>query len=557
MCVSLGAAPTLGVGIISLLMDEDGVWSMPLAGGGSATSSEGCLVVADGCGRLELSWERVLGADVLELEPGAGSSGCFASCWGRSPRATALAAIPAVRIWCVSTAAAVGADGGELRDETLQLVLLTPLAPAGEDDGAAADALAVRVRAAASLQHGPRRLLLVINPHAGRASQTARALQRLVLPVFAAAGIAVDSVTTASSGAGVALGAALDLAVYEGVVIAGGDGTAHEVAEGLLARADWAAAVRRTALCMLPGGSTHALATGLRTHRWLHAVICVVKRRTRPLDSLLVTNGRGLRGCALAVAAYGLAARVAMQGEATRLLLGTHRYTFLKAAGLLAALAAGHAPHGARVDWSAAPVPSAAELAVGGRLVAGFGGLVNYTKDTEWVVAHHGVEEVESESPEAVRAAAARLCRALRGGELLAAAAPALPPPPPPPSAGDSPLPPALDGAEVGTFLSVAVINLASEAPHARASGGAAQLMLVRGGSRTELCRALCAWATSRLHRSSAVTYMRVRSVVIEPLSRRGGDDELLCVDGEAFPGPPPYRIAVVPALFTVFGERQ
>lgn len=55
----------------------------------------------------------------------------------------------------------------------------------------------------------------------------------------------------------------LDIEAYDGVVCCSGDGVLHEVFNGLFKRDDAARALRKIALCQLPGGSGNAMCWNL------------------------------------------------------------------------------------------------------------------------------------------------------------------------------------------------------------------------------------------------------------------------------------------------------
>jgi diacylglycerol kinase family enzyme len=56
----------------------------------------------------------------------------------------------------------------------------------------------------------------------------------------------------------------------------------------------------------------------------------------------------------------------------------------------------------------------------------------------------------------------------------------------------------------------------------------------------------------AEIYNSPLIDYVKVRSIVITP--DQGQEDTVLNVDGEAFPGPGPFRIHVLPSLFTAYG---
>jgi diacylglycerol kinase (ATP) len=123
------------------------------------------------------------------------------------------------------------------------------------------------------------RLLLVFNPHAaaGRASRLMAPL-RAALDSFAS----VDLWQTSGPGDAVGMLAGADLAPYDGVVAAGGDGTLFEVLNGLYARQ----AGERPPLGVMPVGTGNAFARdlGLLPGDWQKAAELIGQGRVRRVD---------------------------------------------------------------------------------------------------------------------------------------------------------------------------------------------------------------------------------------------------------------------------------
>lgn len=75
-------------------------------------------------------------------------------------------------------------------------------------------------------------------------------------------------------------------------------------------------------------GTASALAVGLRLTDPAHIAYCLIKRKLRPLDAILVSNGAGLRTVAMCGVGWGIPANIAYSSEAFRF-LGTARYAYL------------------------------------------------------------------------------------------------------------------------------------------------------------------------------------------------------------------------------------
>ena len=123
---------------------------------------------------------------------------------------------------------------------------------------------------------------VILNPAAGggRAGRTAAAIER----ELASRGIVADVVLTSARGHATEL-AAQAADDHDIIVAAGGDGTIHEVANGLLSVPS---ARRRARLAVLPIGTGNDFARLLGGHRLEHAFDCILRGRPRDLDVGLV-----------------------------------------------------------------------------------------------------------------------------------------------------------------------------------------------------------------------------------------------------------------------------
>lgn len=109
------------------------------------------------------------------------------------------------------------------------------------------------------------KVLLLSNPNAGK-GQAATILGEHIRPLFKSRGVAVQEVATTHVGHARELGYSADLNGVDVVVVLGGDGTLHEVANGLLKRAS--AGV--PPLGIIPFGSGNAVASDFRQNQKLH-----------------------------------------------------------------------------------------------------------------------------------------------------------------------------------------------------------------------------------------------------------------------------------------------
>jgi diacylglycerol kinase family enzyme len=106
-----------------------------------------------------------------------------------------------------------------------------------------------------------RRVVLLYNPHAGRRSNHRAALIARIAAALRACGCTVEVVTTTGPGSAIAQTQALCVVDPPAIIFAcGGDGTVHEVLQGIVFN-------ERTALGIVPLGSANVLARHLRLSR--------------------------------------------------------------------------------------------------------------------------------------------------------------------------------------------------------------------------------------------------------------------------------------------------
>ncbi|MCP3916201.1 MAG: hypothetical protein GY711_11650 [bacterium] len=162
-----------------------------------------------------------------------------------------------------------------------------------------------------------RRLVVVVNPRAGRrrgASIADRFLSHLT-------GFEADVRTTEHPGHAREIAATTSLAAVDTICAVGGDGTIHEIVNGMLTRADGA----RRPLCAVPAGSGNALALDLGYSTPEEAAKRLTRGDLRNLDAARVDlDGRIVYSINLL--AWGASARINAIAERLRPFGGT-RYT--------------------------------------------------------------------------------------------------------------------------------------------------------------------------------------------------------------------------------------
>lgn len=128
-----------------------------------------------------------------------------------------------------------------------------------------------------------KRFVVLVNPRGG--ARRGNTVLREVQPVFAAAGAELDIRWTERVGHAAHLARTLDLAHCDGLCIIGGDGTIHEVVDGLFERD----AAATTPLGLIPGGTGNSVAMHLGCVTPRDAVQRILTGRTQPVDVARVT----------------------------------------------------------------------------------------------------------------------------------------------------------------------------------------------------------------------------------------------------------------------------
>jgi len=163
------------------------------------------------------------------------------------------------------------------------------------------------------------RLTIVVNPQGGT-KQGLSVLDR-VKPIFKDAGIELDVRTTQHQGHASEIAQSLDLEASAGICVIGGDGTVHEVADGLMQRGEPIS----IPLGIIPAGTGNTLAEHLQCKDPLEAARRIVAGTIRPLDVIRVTLKDRIVYC-VDLVGWGAVADINCTAEKWRL-LGLTRYT--------------------------------------------------------------------------------------------------------------------------------------------------------------------------------------------------------------------------------------
>ena len=128
-----------------------------------------------------------------------------------------------------------------------------------------------------------KRILLIVNPVSGKGNAD-MLIENYCIPILLAAGIVVEKRVTKAPRHATEMMQQIDLSDYDTVLSAGGDGTFHEIVQGLLLRDDWKSCVDSVNLMQVPCGSGNALAASSGVWDVATAAYVAIKGRTSTID---------------------------------------------------------------------------------------------------------------------------------------------------------------------------------------------------------------------------------------------------------------------------------
>lgn len=164
-----------------------------------------------------------------------------------------------------------------------------------------------------------KRFLVLVNPRGG--ARRGMAVLNEIRPSFQNADAELDVHCTDHAGHALELARTLDLTGQDGLCVIGGDGTIHEVINGLLQRPDPLA----TPLGLIPGGTGNSLVLHLGYGAPLEAVERILAGRTQAVDIARVTTCEQTVYC-VNIVGWGAAVDINRTAERLRF-IGRPRYT--------------------------------------------------------------------------------------------------------------------------------------------------------------------------------------------------------------------------------------
>lgn len=171
-----------------------------------------------------------------------------------------------------------------------------------------------------------RHLQIIINPNSGQ--KKAAKIFEQVLPLLDRSNLSYTVRETCSAADTKEVVRDLDLAMVDGLVIVGGDGTIHDAIAGLMSRQDSDQAMKLP-LGMIPGGTGNGLSKSLlesagEDFEPLHAAFLIAKGRQQSFDLAQVTQGEREYYSFLSLA-WGLISDADIESEKIKL-IGSLRF---------------------------------------------------------------------------------------------------------------------------------------------------------------------------------------------------------------------------------------
>ena len=165
------------------------------------------------------------------------------------------------------------------------------------------------------------RLYTIVNPHGGKK----KGLDTLkkIKSRFDIAGCKLDIIMTEYAGHAKELASSLDFSDYDGLVIIGGDGSFHEVANGMMDRDK----SDRLPIGIIPAGSGNSVARDLNLLDPIDSVAAILRAKSKPFD-IIESNYNGVKKYAINIIGWGLVTDIGLKAENYRW-LGSSRYTIL------------------------------------------------------------------------------------------------------------------------------------------------------------------------------------------------------------------------------------
>ena len=163
------------------------------------------------------------------------------------------------------------------------------------------------------------KFMLIVNPFSGK-KQGLKILEK-IQPYFLRSDIEIEVIKTGYSGHAEIIAKEFDITKYNGLVIIGGDGTFHEVINGILNRGDQ----KKIPIGIIPAGSGNSFMQDLDLVDPVKAVQLIISNQTRLIDVMRLQMGDEIR-YGINLIGWGMVTDVGLTAENIRW-IGPIRYT--------------------------------------------------------------------------------------------------------------------------------------------------------------------------------------------------------------------------------------
>lgn len=163
-----------------------------------------------------------------------------------------------------------------------------------------------------------RAMTVIVNPRGGL--RRGGEVLNQIRPILTAAAIDLNVIVTTRAGHAFLIAQEMDLRTCDGICIVGGDGTIHEVADGLLQRRE----PITVPLGIIPAGTGNTLAQHLQCETAPEAARKIVQGQTLPLDVIQVKLSERTVHC-IDMVGWGAISDINVNAERWRI-LGRQRY---------------------------------------------------------------------------------------------------------------------------------------------------------------------------------------------------------------------------------------
>jgi sphingosine kinase len=181
------------------------------------------------------------------------------------------------------------------------------------------------IKCAVPRVHG--NILVIVNPKSGKGNAMSL-IQSCVKPVLVAAGATFDILVTDAPGHATQIAKDVDHRKYKIILSAGGDGTFHEILQGVLGRLDWQEFVQNVSFVQVPCGSGNALAASSKIWNTETAAYTAIKGKNVSIDvASIIQPGTGKRFYSFLSVTFGMISNLDIGTEHLRW-MGGNRFIY-------------------------------------------------------------------------------------------------------------------------------------------------------------------------------------------------------------------------------------